>query len=251
MICPVEILVFDSRVEFVQKVLYVPAINADVVVARRRGMKHMRISMLSDGRVRLSVPWLVSERQAMQFLVSKAEWVNKHKKSTHIMKPNDHIGKSHRIVFLESNAPKIRTAVKNNQIAVYLPVGVRVESTESQKAAHKAAERALSKEANTLLSQRLQTLATKNSIVYNNLTVKKLKSRWGSCDNQKNITLNIYLMQLDWSLIDYVILHELAHTRFQHHQIEFWTFLKSICPDYKERRKLLRQKPTSVFDTKY
>ena len=174
-----------------QKTLYVSAIDADVIVARRKGTRHIRISMRSDGKVRLSVPWMITENQAMKFLIEKSDWIKKHKKTTHDIRDNDHIGKSHRISFVAANSDTVRTLVKNNQITIKLPNNVGVTSTKAQKAAHKAAERALAKEAATLLPQRLKTLAQKHDIEYRSLETKKLRSRWGSCDSNKNIVLNI------------------------------------------------------------
>lgn len=123
------------------------------------------------------------------------------------------------------------------------------DSPEAQEKARKTSEKALTVESKHLLPQRLDTLSRKHTIPYKQCDVKKLKSRWGSCDSHNVITLNIYLMQLDWGLIDYVILHELTHTIHKHHQKDFWTYLEGILPDYKEKRKLLKTKATDIITT--
>lgn len=71
--------------------------------------------------------------------------------------------------------------------------------------------------------------------------VKNLKSRWGSCDSHRNIILSSLLITLDDSLIDYVICHELAHTKHMNHSKEFWLNVEMMIPDYKQRRKELKK----------
>ena len=233
------------------KQTYSEVLGADVVIARRKGVRHLRISIKNNGVVRLTVPFGVSERQAQSFLNSKADWITKHIKTPTLLKNGDRIGKSHRLIIQEADVEKVRTRIKTNEVVVTVPQNTDVNNPAIQNTVKKAGERALKVEAENLLGQRLQVLATKHDIYYRNVAVKKLKSRWGSCDNHKNIVLNYYLIQLDWELIDYVILHELAHTRHQHHQPEFWSFLETLLPDYKVKRKVLKTKPTDVFATNF
>ena len=62
----------------------------------------------------------------------------------------------------------------------------------------------------------------------NKVKINNAKTRWGSCSIENNITLSLQLMRLPDYLIDYVILHELAHTKVKNHSIHFWDFLDSI-----------------------
>ena len=234
-----------------QKTIYVESINHDVVLARRKGTRSLRLAIKSDGTIRLSIPYLVSERQALKFIEQKSEWIAQHHKKQNILEPNSHIGKSHRLIFEQSDVKTIKTRLSTNLLIIKFPLDSEWSSTLVQKSARKACERALKKESENLLPQRLETLSKHFNISYKSCTVKKLKSRWGSCDSNKNITLNIYLIQLDWKLIDYVLAHELAHTIHQHHKSDFWSYLESLQPDCKERRKLLKQMPTDILPTSF
>lgn len=234
-----------------QKSIYVESIGQNVILARRKGTRSLRIAIKSDGNIRLSVPFMVSEKRALAFLDQKSDWIKQHHKKSAVLLPNAHIGKSHRLVYDQSELTQIKTRLTSNQITIKLPTSETWDSPKAQQAARKAAERAIKKEAETLLPQRLETLASQHSIVYKSCVIKKLKSRWGSCDSRKNITLNMYLIQLDWKLIDYVILHELTHTLHQHHQSDFWRYLESLQPDYKSRRKELKLMPTDILPTSF
>ncbi len=232
-----------------QKSVYVESLGYDVVIARRKGTKSMRLSIKSDGTVRLSIPYGVSEAFAHRFLIEKSDWISKHHKPKVLLQNGTHIGKSHTLIFEHTDTATIKTRLQPNKIFIKLPPNIEWDNPEAQTKARKTAEKALTVESKHLLPQRLETLSKKHSIPYTRCDVKKLKSRWGSCDTRNVITLNIYLMQLDWSLIDYVLLHELTHTIHKHHQKEFWSYLENILPDYKERRKLLKSMPTDIKST--
>ncbi len=73
-----------------------------------------------------------------------------------------------------------------------------------------------------------------------------MKSRWGSCSTTGVINLNIWLMQLPDSLIEYVCCHELAHLNNPHHQKEFWEELSKMIPDYRECKKILKTHSPSL-----
>ena len=72
------------------------------------------------------------------------------------------------------------------------------------------------------LINRLEELADWNGFTYNRVFIRNQKTRWGSCSAHNNINLNIKLALLPDMLIDYVILHELLHTRVKNHSREFW-----------------------------
>jgi len=234
-----------------QKSVYVDAIKSDVIIARRKGTRSIRLAIRSDGTIRLSVPYTVSEKQALAFLQQRIDWITKHHKKPLLLEPNTHIGKSHRLLFEYADIQNIKTRLMNNTIVIKLPRNTDWQSSAAQSSARKACERALKKEAENLLPQRIVYLSDKHNIPFNSVNIKKLKSRWGSCDSQKNIILNFYLVQLEWELIDYVLLHELSHTKHQHHQSDFWEFLTKLLPDCKKLRRQLKQMPTDILPTSF
>lgn len=233
------------------KSTYLTAVDADVQIARRKGTRHLRLSVKTDGTIRLTVPYGASEQLALKFLNEKLDWIKKHRKQPLLLRDGDRIGKSHWLHFEQSTSSRPSTRVSANQAIVYYPAEMNIVDHAVQKAAQRITLRVLSTEAERLLPQRLNDLASQNRLNYTSVKVKKLKSRWGSCDSQGNIIFNVYLMQLEWRLIDYVILHELSHVEYQHHQAIFWEQMDILLPDWRERRKDLRSKPTGVIATNF
>ena len=92
------------------------------------------------------------------------------------------------------------------------------------------------------LIERLNAIAAQFGFEYNRVSVRRQKTRWGSCSGKNNINLNIALVRLDEHLRDYVILHELVHTRIKNHSKRFWEELdKYTGGKAKELNKQLRK----------
>jgi predicted metal-dependent hydrolase len=96
------------------------------------------------------------------------------------------------------------------------------------------------------LLERLQHLSEEHGLGYNKVTVRAQQTRWGSCSPKNNISLNIKLTLLPAKLMDYVILHELVHTRFHSHGKQFWGELDKHVGNGKRLAKQLRKSDLSL-----
>jgi predicted metal-dependent hydrolase len=94
--------------------------------------------------------------------------------------------------------------------------------------------------AGQLLKNKLAELAKIHGYSYGRVFIRNQKTRWGSCSGKNNINLNLYLVLLPVRIRDYVMLHELVHTRVKNHQKAFWDELSRIVPDAKHLDKKLR-----------
>lgn len=219
------------------KQVIIPQIGA-VTIYKRRGNRSLRLSIAADGEVRISMPTWLPYRAGEQFALSKAPWIaaTRQRSQTTVLEHGHIIGKAHRIRF-DQHAGGVQARVASNQIHVRLPDFAATHEPAVQKAARQASIRALRKEAEALLPYRLATLADQTGYTYKNVTIKQLKSRWGSCTSDKEIILNLFLMQLPWHLIDYVLVHELVHTEVMRHGTPFWTEFERHVPQAKSLRR--------------
>lgn len=218
---------------------------------KKRGNTHIRMSFARDGSLRVSLPYWLPYQAGVNFAVQRSSWIEKHRPTGQsLLEDNDHIGKAHRLVFVADAAkPRPTVRVGKNQILVTHPMTSLLTSKLVQEAAKRGAHRALKLEADQLLPQRLEQLAHSNGFSYRGVSTKRLSSRWGSCSQHKEITLNIYLMQLPWHLIDYVLVHELVHTEHLDHSQAFWKRFEQAMPDAKNRRKQMKQYRTVIMPT--
>ena len=102
-------------------------------------------------------------------------------------------------------------------------------------------ESELREKAKNYLPARLDFLAKEHQFSYSSVKIRKSRTRWGSCSSKKTINLSFYLMLLPEHLADYVLLHELCHTVYMNHGIEFWKLLDRVTGGQaRQLRKELR-----------
>jgi predicted metal-dependent hydrolase len=91
------------------------------------------------------------------------------------------------------------------------------------------------------LTRRLKQLAERHDFAYNEVFIRNQRTRWGSCSSKNNISLNMNLVRLPDELIDYVILHELLHTREKNHSRAFWIEMDKLVGDGKNMTLRLKK----------
>ena len=212
-----------------------------VRVNKRSGVRNLRLSIAADGEIRVTIPTWSRYQHGVDFVRSKADWILSNAPSKVIDLQSGHrVGKAHHLIFVTAAIDTPSSRIIGSEIRVTRPIGMAATHPDVQKVAHRASIRALRAQAESLLPQRLRTLADTYGFDYNSVSVKRLKGRWGSCDNKQDIVLNLFLMQLPWQLIDYVLIHELTHTKHLNHGEDFWDEFMRHEPTAKSLRKLIK-----------
>jgi len=214
-----------------------------IKVFKSKSNRSLRLSVTAGGDVRVSIPTWVPYTAGLDFAQKKRDWIHGQlqKQPQGLLLEGQAIGKSHRLLFVPDQAAvKPTSRIKQTEILVRYPATLEADDAGVQKAAAKGSIRALRTQAEQLLPIRLGELAKKHGYAFRTVGVKQLKSRWGSCDQRQNITLNLFLMQLPWDCIDYVLLHELVHTRVMQHGPNFWQEMDAVLPNARAMRKRMR-----------
>lgn len=211
----------------------------EIVVIKRKKTKRINLRVVG-GAVRVTQPYWLPFSGGLKFAQNNKNWINKqqYQEPSVIFENGQKIGLDH--VLIIEIGYRLTAIVKNNTIHLKIPPSKKLSDSDVISTYKNSVARALKKEAQNYLIGRLETIALSYKFDYGKVSVKAMKSRWGSCNNRKNISLNIYLMLASWDLIDYVIVHELVHTKFMHHGKDFWQCLAGYIPDYKERQRNLK-----------
>lgn len=114
------------------------------------------------------------------------------------------------------------------EIILYCPKNVDFSSPNTQRLIRNAIIRALKKTATSYLPALLEALSERYNLPFKRVKITGSHSRWGSCSATKSINLSCYLMLLPPHLMDYVLLHELTHTREMNHGPKFWEILNEL-----------------------
>lgn len=224
------------------KVIELPGIGS-VTLIKRAQSRSLRLSITASG-VRVSMPRWTAFSAGAAFALANASWIQQElgNQAQPLLESGQKIGKLHYVRFEQVLGDQsVTSRVTGTEIIVRMAQGETIDSPGVQERAHKATLRALKREAERLLPPRLQSLATKHGRNYSSVSVKQLKRRWGSCDSHQAITLNLFLMELPWDYIDYVLLHELTHTTEMNHGESFWRQLTAMEPRARDLSKTLRK----------
>lgn len=210
--------------------------DIDITLFKSKKAKSINITIRPFKGVRVSVPSLVSYDKAKSAVKQRMSWIKKNlskiKGAEELFTIFDYNSefktREHQLKLLEGDIDSPKSLVRSNTIFVYIPKELNVHSNEAQLEIRKAIERAWRKEAKAYLPDRVNHLANKNDFSFNKVSVQNSKTRWGSCSVNNNINLSLHLMRLPDHLIDYVILHELSHTKVKNHSPHFWHLLDQV-----------------------
>lgn len=140
-----------------------------------------------------------------------------------------------RVVIGRQENSKIRVygaRLDDGVLRINMPVGVDIEADMAQKTLKRIVLKFLRMEAERVLPQKMDYWSKQCGFDYRSLKVDSAKSRWGCCSSHKDIKLSYYLLLLPERLVDYVIVHELCHTREMNHGPRFKALLHSYFNDY-------------------
>ena len=183
----------------------------------RRKVKYARVTVYPDQSVKFVFPLRYSEHKVQIFIRDHQEWVQqklaqyaKPREKFIILKPGEILFFGEAFLPGFSNDQKAITAFYRKSTKEYLTV-------------------------------RTAELALRYGFIYNKISITGAKTRWGSCSTKKNIAFSYLLIKAPPDIIDYVILHELAHTKILDHSRSFWKKVAEVCPDYREAKNWLKK----------
>ena len=204
-------------------------IAVEVIYTPQRKHSYLRVN--ADSTISVKTP-LRSQKFVYTFLEEKRAWIKKQ---------------------LEKNRTAIAVNLEDEvllfgevysiDLDTFAPLRKKLQklSTKDTEKILRAYNSYYKEIAQEYLTQRTQYFALSMRLKYNELRFRKMKSRWGSCSSQKNITFNTQLVKLKKEYIDYVIVHELAHLVHMNHSKKFHQLVASYLPNAAQLRKALRE----------
>jgi len=211
-----------------------------VTVRRSSRSKAMRATVAPNGSLRISVPAYAPLFMVRRMIAGSRPQLRRLLETRPALTIYDgmSIGKSHSLLLRPGASMTIRRT--GQQLIVTIPPGESAESAELISAVRTHVQTILRREAKHYLPRRIEFLGRTHGFQLSALRFSHASSRWGSCNQKKAISLNIALMNLPFELIDYVLIHELAHTKHLNHSSAFWSEVEQADPDYKLHRKQLK-----------
>ena len=237
-----------------EKIIYIDGVGS-VIFRHSKKARYLNISVRPFAGVRVSVPTGISYDTAIIWAAEKKSWIRKHLSKikdceemlTRFDESSVYSTKNHTLNLHGEDRKNISVKLSEARINVVYPAELNPGSEEVQSAVRKGIERALKTEAKEYLPDKVKKSAEKYKLSYNKLTLKNIRSRWGSCSGRNNINLSIHLMRLPEHLIDYVILHELVHTVHHNHSERFWNMLNSLTGNARSLDRELKKYRIAIY----
>ena len=227
----------------------------DYYLIRKKQKKHITISIDSSGTIKISAPLHVSLKELDALLLKKAPWIDKHLTEFRHRSsiPVNTYATSDVIPYLGVQYPLVRSLTTgksyridfNNEILhIKIP---NSKSTEDQTTDFADLfKRWYIQQGHILLQETLPKFTKKIAHIPQKAVFKEQKRRWGSCSRKGNIYLNWRLMMAPLPIIEYVLIHELAHLVHFNHSKSFWSLVETLDPNYRERMVWLKENGSTL-----
>jgi len=207
----------------------------------RSNRKTLAIHITKDAAVEVRAPLKLAKAEIDKFVQSKEEWITAHltaqaaraaEKSGFSLDYGDAvtvIGKPYTIAAREGS----RVGYANE--AFYMPAGL--DSKHIKYACVQIYKLAAKNE----LTRRVADYAKRMNVKPTDVKINSATTRWGSCSGRNSINFSWRLIMAEDTVIDYVVVHELAHIKEHNHSPKFWAVVAGVLPDYKARQKKLKE----------
>lgn len=171
----------------------------------RSSRKTLGLEVTPEGMIRIRAPYGVSEDVILRFFESKSAWIQK-------------------------SLAKVRARQE------------KLKEEEAQYGKLTEAElKVLKMQAEEVFPARAAFYAGKMGISYGRITIRRQKTRWGSCSQSGNLNFNCLLMLAPPGVVDYVVVHELCHRIEMNHSPRFWELVGEVYPDYDRWKRWLKE----------
>jgi len=201
---------------------------------KRKNVKNISIRVISFDEVVLTLPIFASKKRALEFVKSKEKWIQKalkRQEKPFVLEDGAtifYLGKAYIVALYHDK--KQRVEIKDDIFHIYY---------KDDK--ERVLDRFLRESAKEIFLKLIKKWEAKLDKKVEKVSIKKMKTRWGSCNTQKRyINLNLKLIHKSIDVIEYIILHEMAHLTYPNHSKSFHDYVEKYMSDWRERDKELK-----------
>ncbi len=200
-------------------------------VKYKKNAKRLIIRPDYRGGLKITAPYGLSRDQIEKIISINKErlsyFVNKNKDSTYFL------GNEYKILDNVWDLSNHRVLKKENYLIIF--------RSREEKVPY-ILDEWLKEQARNIIVERVKHYSVLMNVKVRSVKIKELTSIWGSCNWKNELSFNYLLIKTPLKEIDYVVVHELSHTKYLNHSKNFWNLVKKIIPDYKTREKWLKEK---------
>lgn len=213
-------------------------VNIDRIIHSKR--RTLALIVERDGSVTVRAPMRISGKAIHGFAEKHASWIEKKQAEMKSMAPEQvrQYQPGERFLYLGKVYPLeiVKDAKKNLVLEETFKL-----AEPAQKNAELLFRNWYRKQAKRIIEARVKFFAERYQLQYGKIRITSARTRWGSCSSKGTLSFSWRLVTTPPEVIDYVVIHELAHTVHHNHSKRFWNLVEKLLPDFKEHRKRVRQ----------
>jgi predicted metal-dependent hydrolase len=218
--------------------------SLEVKVRRSLKAKRVAIKIISSKLVELVLPRVVDFAKAYNFLISKEAWIiskvsNITNNSSAILESISILGEEYQLIF---NNREIDEPIKIIGDKIFISYVIPINKLNL----------ILVPKLKKILKHEIESYAALRAkeinVVYNKISIREVRSRWGSCSKNKNLSFSWRLVLAPRHVMEYLVVHELCHLIEMNHSFKFWRLVYKLCPQYSLAEQWLKKYGRSLHD---
>ena len=220
--------------------------NQTIVYTIKRSLraKYVRLEVRPETGLTVVIPRSYKPDQILGLLKEKKRWItDKLASYSHIeqSRSNKSLKNGDSVPYLGRDLKvDIRLSEKNIESVNLERNRLVINQTTGENGANLLLERWYRMQVAQLIEEKANEISTRMNLKYGRLAIRGQKTRWGSCSQKGNLNFNWKLIMMPEPVIDYVIIHELAHLKEMNHTKRFWLLVEQYCPQWRKQRKWLK-----------
>jgi predicted metal-dependent hydrolase len=206
-------------------------------IIKKKHVKNASIRISAVKVIYITVPLRYSNKDITELINKKQRWINKTLQKLNAAKEKISIQSNQLLLFGKPYKYRYNAALKNR---VAVNFDDKVIDSDYNLVNKKIQEEWYKLLATDYFTKRVNKYSREHNLDYNKITIRCQKTRWGSCSMDKNLSFNWKLMKAPQYVIDYIIVHELAHTKYLNHSKPYWKYIESIYPEFQSAETWLK-----------
>lgn len=217
------------------------SLNLDIEKIIRTRRKTIALQVTSEGELIVRAPLKISNETIMSVVLKHRKWIEEKKKEALLKKEKNppkkfvsgeeflYLGKPYKLKIVENQREPLKFDNGFFLSEYYTSVAKEIFTGWYREKARKK------------LHERVEFYASRNMFKYYSIRITSAKKTWGSCSAKGNLNFTWRLIMAPLEVLDYVVVHELAHLEIKNHSKIFWTKVRSMMPDFENHREWLKE----------
>ncbi len=222
-------------------------INYQIIRSNR---KTVGLEVSLDEGVKIRAPKSLKKKRIKQIVKKKASWILKKQEKLCEVKPAPtpkeflsgeklpYLGRRYRLKVKKIEGKNVSISLYQGKF--WIEVGTDISKQMRREAIREKVINWYREHAKEKINERVKKYQDKIGTEPNSVQIKKQKKRWGSCSSLGNLNFNWKIIMAPMSVVDYLVVHELAHLKHPNHSKEFWQLVEAIIPNYEKKQEWLR-----------